>query len=527
MKKLTLFVCALALSVAAFALPIKNSAKNAERSNITIQKVQFDPQALLKNVSADLDTLLLPYNTSPASFRIGTPDFGIYYSFYQLGLVAPYSDTIIFYNDSMYNASWVLGGKTVAENAWFYKMPVTFEENDLPLMKVNSIEGLFIPDYQVAGKRTAYLQGKGLTSYHNAINVAPAEYLPLTQCSNYTEKSASATGQDCLYQVSAGSLGNYCYGTKCANPWQNTTLDTIAVRFEHNGVMSIDHITLGIYTVGSSSAAIFPGENDHIRLTVYAMNKQGVVDWSKPFASTTANLDNYLPDDEDSTIGLLEFDFLEEDPATGALTPTSIEVEGSFVVVLDEFNDGTANFGILSDYYVDNKCNTFFPWYDIAEKQHYNSRVFGCNIMLNVVGYMPAFESPVEVAFAKGETEKALDVPSNVWDDDIEIDAPEWIEVEVATDYKVVGEGEDEEWHHLYNDKLTIKVEDSNEAREGEVVLTAYGLTKKILVKQNGGTQGINNIKAVNDNKLYNVLGQEVNEDYKGVVIRNGEKFVR
>ena len=29
------------------------------------------------------------------------------------------------------------------------------------------------------------------------------------------------------------------------------------------------------------------------------------------------------------------------------------------------------------------------------------------------------------------------------------------------------------------------------------------------------------------DNKLYNVLGIEVGEDYQGVVIRNGEKFVR
>lgn len=40
--------------------------------------------------------------------------------------------------------------------------------------------------------------------------------------------------------------------------------------------------------------------------------------------------------------------------------------------------------------------------------------------------------------------------------------------------------------------------------------------------------EGINNvIRTVNDNKLYNVLGIEVDKDYKGVVIRNGEKFLQ
>ena len=47
-----------------------------------------------------------------------------------------------------------------------------------------------------------------------------------------------------------------------------------------------------------------------------------------------------------------------------------------------------------------------------------------------------------------------------------------------------------------------------------------------ILIQQNGA-QGIENVTFKNNNKLYNVLGQEVNEDYKGVVIRNGEKFIK
>ena len=62
-----------------------------------------------------------------------------------------------------------------------------------------------------------------------------------------------------------------------------------------------------------------------------------------------------------------------------------------------------------------------------------------------------------------------------------------------------------------------------------EIKLSRYGreLVFKV-VKVDEKPQGINNvIRTVNDNKLYNVLGIEVDEDYKGVVIRNGEKFLQ
>ena len=62
-----------------------------------------------------------------------------------------------------------------------------------------------------------------------------------------------------------------------------------------------------------------------------------------------------------------------------------------------------------------------------------------------------------------------------------------------------------------------------------EIKLSRYGreLVFKV-VKVDEKQQGINNvIRTVNDNKLYNVLGIEVDEDYKGVVIRNGEKFLQ
>ena len=47
-----------------------------------------------------------------------------------------------------------------------------------------------------------------------------------------------------------------------------------------------------------------------------------------------------------------------------------------------------------------------------------------------------------------------------------------------------------------------------------------------IVVKQ-GTVTAIDQTKYLFDNKRYNLLGIEVDENYKGVVIRNGEKFIQ
>ena len=526
MKKFTLIVCALALSVATFAVPARTAKITSEQNKMKVVKVQADQLPVKKQVAEKKDTTSL-YLTYPQSYKVGTPDGGIYYGYYGLGLIAPYAENIVFYNDSQLSATWLVGDEEVAKDAWFYKMPVEFGENELPVMRVNEDDTYHFLDYQTAGTRVAYLKGKGYASYYNSLNVAPAEFMPLTLCSMYTETTAD--GQDCLYQVSVGAYGTYMFGTNTKNPWQNTTLDSIAVFFDNEGLMVVDHISLGVYTAASSGDAMFPGENDHIRLTIYPQTAQGGIDWSNPIATATANSDNYLPDDEDNTIGLLFFEFLQEDPGTHAMTPGEIELEGAFVVVLDDYNGGTANFGILSDYYAA-EHHTFYPWTSLEEQKMYISRVWGCNIMLNVMAFMPAFVAPEKVAFAEGETEKVLDIPSNVWDEDIELDedeTSEWITVEIATDYETE-EYEGEEYYiHNFVNKLTITLEESEEVREGKIVLSAYGLPVTIKVSQNDAATAVENITFKNDGKLYNVLGIEVGEDYKGVVIRNGEKFVK
>ncbi len=59
-----------------------------------------------------------------------------------------------------------------------------------------------------------------------------------------------------------------------------------------------------------------------------------------------------------------------------------------------------------------------------------------------------------------------------------------------------------------------------------EIVLSQYG--KKIVYKVVDCPTGLKTItRHINDNKRYNVLGMEVDKNYKGVVIKNGRRFLQ
>jgi len=58
-----------------------------------------------------------------------------------------------------------------------------------------------------------------------------------------------------------------------------------------------------------------------------------------------------------------------------------------------------------------------------------------------------------------------------------------------------------------------------------EIVLSQYG--KKIVYRIVGVPTALNEIKYINDGKRYDVLGKEVDENYKGIVIKNGKKFLQ
>ena len=65
--------------------------------------------------------------------------------------------------------------------------------------------------------------------------------------------------------------------------------------------------------------------------------------------------------------------------------------------------------------------------------------------------------------------------------------------------------------------------------RKGVITIDADGVLYELYVHQGDITTGVEDvvIPTINDNKIYNLLGVEVDENYKGIVIKNGQKFIQ
>lgn len=541
MKKISLIVCALATTVASFAglndkLVKRNAVETKINPNIRIVETQSailpeeNVNALTQRLATVVtDTMILPY-VAPGTFNSGTPASGIGYV-NEAFILAPYQNSLTFYNYYGLTSSWYVDGDFKATDSLLNVNLVGMgETQSLPLMKTptqptsDTTQVAFV-DYQFGAYHTEVYSQHGFQNY---IEVAPAYLEPLTKCAMYTEQRTDSKGKDThgsdwTFVTATGSgVGDYWYGTQMVHPSSGVRFDTIFIPYFQEGAMYIDHISAGVFTRGTGGVdGIFPAETDHVRATIYPILSGGLIDFSSPIATAIADADDYVGASSASSFyGLLNFYFTEIDPITLAETQVPAKVNGDFVVAFDQFNDGTANFGFITDYYTLIEGDTYL----IGGGRFTQLWKTPGNLLVNLYALLPVFEAPetVEIGLEGGEIN--LQVPSNVWDDEIEIDADSWLDVQITT--QSVYDSENEYYVHQYVNDVVITVNSANEPRLGTIELDAMGLPVTIIVNQ-GGAQGIENVRYQNDNKLYNVLGQEVNEDYKGVVIRNGQKFVK
>jgi hypothetical protein len=104
-------------------------------------------------------------------------------------------------------------------------------------------------------------------------------------------------------------------------------------------------------------------------------------------------------------------------------------------------------------------------------------------------------------------------------------DYPEWMEVE----YFLANVGTEEAPEYVVAVAVTAEPLTEGTGRQGVVTFNADGYVYELIVNQGDVTSGVENIvtPSVNDNKTYNLLGVEVDENYKGIVIKNGQKFIQ
>ena len=543
MKKLILIASALVISVTMFA-GIKDNAKaNSAKEATRVEMKKVEKDGIAKQRQASIDVVNPYLVTNVETFTCAPYTNGINY-IPEPAIISPYAKQLEF---SSYYSS-VRGNKLV--NTWFlddeeqasgrtFVEDIKIGDISSPLMKTESVSVdtntyNFI-DFQYGAQAAKMITEGGYGDASPYLMVAPPYTMPLTKMLFYAEDPAvgedDPLARDFFFLGSGYPGDGYKYGTKLVDPFASDAehtkyIDTIFVPYANsNGTMYITEIRVGIVSEKATGAEMFPGENDHVRVSLYPLNMEnGAIDWENPIAQTTANADNF---DGKGNYGYLHFVFTEEDPVTHAESEVPVIVNGAFVVALDEFNDGTANFAIFGNYYNPIDGETFFVSNDsifqLYDKPSADGRTrYASEIMVVLEAFLPAFDIQQHFNVAEAGATIELDVPSNVWDEDMEIDADEWINVEVVTDYEDDGQNQ----HHKYINHVTITVDPTDAPRIGTIEFDAVGKIITVTIDQSGA-EGIENVSFKNDNKMYNVLGVEVNEDYKGIIIRNGEKFVR
>ena len=292
--------------------------------------------------------------------------------------------------------------------------------------------------------------------------------------------------------------------------------------------MYIEEINLGVWTTSANNEYFPDSANDVITMTILPLINDSTIDWDNPIAITTAGKADLITNfTYNKWFGSLHFKFYAEDPATHAKKRVPIVVDSAFVVVLSGLSKNTTDLGFLTDYYDDApsaKERTFFVDYSEGERALESVWRYPANLIMSFGSVWPSIQGlpeTVNVPLAGGEFNFTL--PTNVWAEDMEMDFDDWIDIEAES--VTEGEGDDEEF--LYQVKATVTVDAATADRQGEIEIDALGKIYTITVNQSASTSIENTVKKVNDNKLYNVLGMEVDENYKGVVIRNGEKFLQ
>ncbi len=561
MKKISLLVCAVFASVTLFAsAAVQNKAVKAD---FTISKADVVPQAELateKKVGSfnlgklrkatkgmETDSLWGVYQVLN-QFVTGSLEEGFMYTdgqyiyFNSPKIVTPFAKRVPFinvYNGLPMTPVWeVPGASTVTGQQYVfvdageygekYALPtLTYDPKTLPTSDTTQY---YFESYTF-GKR--FYEGK---KAENNLLMAP-EYESVTQAGYYTEyptvvNSNFYDGWGWLWRTGRFSATEayYLYGTKVRNPWFTDSLvyfDSIVSFIENPTTMYIEHITVDIWT-NSDTDTFFPDSaNDIITMTILPLLNDSTPDWDNPIATSTAGKAEFLPSAQ-TWWGSLDFKFYEEDPIAHTKKQVPLIMDSAFVVVLSGLSKNTTDVGFLSDYYDDapNAADrTFFVDYSEGERDLVSLWKSPANLLINFHSLWPSIQGltkEVNVPLSGGTLTVTL--PTNVWAEDMEIDSDDWIEIEVESEVENPGT-EDEEF--LYAVDATITIDATDAPRQGEIEIDALGKIYTITVNQGTTPTSIESVKKINDNKLYNVLGIEVDENYKGVVIRNGEKFLQ
>lgn len=500
-------------------------------------------------------------------------------------LMTPYKDTTVYYS-VMGPGKWEY--ETLNEDETAYKT-ITVEDTATlyypsasygwdycnPTLSVYPNEVKFTRD----GGETWVIYNATYTDYmygYAAEAYWPGEIAPTNMMNGYwqpeqmtncemmnADRSGDQDNAGNRYMVSSGQAGTpWCFGTGMEmDVWGKGTMDTLVniIPIPEGKSMWCDSVFVHCYNQEAASVEeLFPATTN-LTLTIYPIDIEvNPVTGKKTLwfrhdsimAQATATQKNCVEDGHGYTI---QFVFKEKNPfGTMDVKPATF---GQYCYAqLTGFNESKCNFGIFCDFLEtptggrtmwlkDNKFHSYGDMnIDMAFHAYYTDIHMWDDTWINEVGaeggtLSMGFLGTDGKTYSTDTIEFACNISTDFLDDADLYDANGEIidtkKSDLIADYEIISgphtyeEGGEEYISLTAAITIEVKANPTENARQEVVYLQAYGAKQPIVIKQAAGTVGLHKVKAINDNKYYNIFGTEVNKNFKGIVIRNGQTLLQ
>ena len=542
MKKFTLLSAVLVAGMA--TAQVEMTAPNLEvRQVLTTQSIEMDREVTMEEWNAEYiakqqKAVADDYAAHDYYHVEGMLHGGVTPQFYGVMplIMLPFTDQIVWENYSG-PTSWYsqASDALLAENSetLTYKAWEDYALDGMYYLMYTTDHTLTQGDttYNIKGYYYGESAGKGggaFTTGSTPLSISTGENVPMTLCGMETSMMNNESGSD-FYRIGAGVRGAYAYGTDLiADTATGATADTILSLVRNVSPLKISAISIPVYNVNGTTMMPEDGE---VKIELLAADlTNGIIYSDSIIAATVATAETFL--EIQAGVGTIVATFQEED-ILGGMMDVAIVVEGDFVTRLTGYNESGCDFGIYADYYTPGSTTV----YQVGGKL---TPIFSAssNLAIGYDAYWPTLvndttlnemNAPVAGGMCHyGEdTEDCVAILyTNVYD--IEgawsIETPEWVSVYAVDTTYLTSAGA--VMMAFQAEALPAGVE----GRKEVVSIDADGFVYEFVITQGvvSDDTAVDNVVApLFDNKIYNLLGVEVDENYKGIVIKNGQKYIQ
>ena len=538
MKNFTLLSALLVAGMA--TAQVEMTAPNMEaRQVITTQTVEMDREVTMEEWNAEYiakqqKAAAADYAAHDYYFVEGMMHGGVTPQFYSVMplIMLPFTPEIEWTNaygptswySQVTDALLAENSETLTMTAWedygldgMYYLMYTTDHTLTQNGQTYNIKGYYYGES--AGKK-----GAAFATGSAPLGISTGENIPMTLCGMETSMMNNESGSD-FYRISAGDRGAYAYGTNLiADLATGKTADTIISTVRNVSPLKISSVSIPVYN--TNGTAIMP-EGAEVKIEIIAADlTTGKIYTDSVLATAVATPADFV--DVQAGLGTIVGRFYEEDPF-GGMMEVAVVVEGDFVTRVTGYNESGCDFGIYADYYTPGSTTV----YQVNGKY---TPIFNAssNLAIGYDAYWPMLEcgmgseilvAPVAGGVAMDGEYQYFALYTNVSDVEgawiISDETSEWLELAVDAS-TLESEG------YIVAQITAEALPAGMTGRKGAVVIDADGYKLSIPVLQ-GEATGVENVvtPSIKDNKRYNLLGVEVDENYNGVVIMNGKKYIQ